>query len=141
MSRPIETVSLNSKIKERLSGIVKSVESSLRMKKRAQVILFRAAGNSQEETATQLNVSRVTVSKWTQRFLEEGSNGLTDKPGRGRKPNPKKDIKKYKNKGFEWEEIQEIFAERGYKKSYIGKIIIDLIREKKRGSKQRLSHS
>ena len=36
--------------------------------------------------AATIGISRRFVDKWAQRFLEQGVEGLADKPGRGRVP-------------------------------------------------------
>jgi hypothetical protein len=53
---------------------------------RARIILLTAAGGSDLAVAEQLRINRHTVRLWRQRFTEKGLNGLTDTPGRGRKP-------------------------------------------------------
>lgn len=52
---------------------------------RAWIILNRADGLSQQETADKVGVSRPVVIDWEQRFQEAGLAGLTDAKGRGRK--------------------------------------------------------
>ncbi|WHZ25445.1 MAG: Mobile element protein [Nitrospira sp.] len=53
---------------------------------RARIILLTAAGGSDLAVAEQLRINRHTVRLWRQRFAEKGLEGLTDTPGRGRKP-------------------------------------------------------
>jgi len=53
---------------------------------RAQIILHRAAGLSQEETARQVGVNRPVVGLWERRFARAGLAGLAEAKGRGRKP-------------------------------------------------------
>lgn len=53
---------------------------------RARIILLTAAGGSDLAVANQLRINRHTVRLWRQRFAEKGLAGLTDSPGRGRKP-------------------------------------------------------
>ena len=64
---------------------VKAPTASKRDSERAQVILLRASGMSQEEVAVELGCSSPMVSKWTARYRRDGLDGLKDKPGRGRK--------------------------------------------------------
>lgn len=85
MSRPITSISLSDLDKERLVSKMKREGVSGRWKIRAKIILMRGAGISQSETSEQLNVSRVTISKWTKRFAVMGPLGLNDMEGRGRK--------------------------------------------------------
>ncbi|MCK9988539.1 MAG: hypothetical protein AzoDbin1_05011 [Azoarcus sp.] len=53
---------------------------------RAQIVLRAADGLTQQAIADELRVSRVTVNHWRRRFVEQRLAGLTDAPGRGRKP-------------------------------------------------------
>src|SRR5262249_56468380 len=53
---------------------------------RAQIILHRAEGLSQEETARWVGVNRPVVVLWEKRFMQAGLAGLADAKGRGRKP-------------------------------------------------------
>ena len=52
---------------------------------RAAIVLRKADGMRQEDIAAELNVSRVAISKWTNRFVAHGMAGLVDQAGRGRK--------------------------------------------------------
>lgn len=65
---------------------VKAPTVSKRDSFRASIILKRAAGLKQSETAEALRCSEAHVSRWTARFRREGLAGLRDAPGRGRKP-------------------------------------------------------
>lgn len=74
---------------------VRSPKASKRDSLRAEIVLLRADGMAQRDVASRLNVSHTTVSKWTQRFEEQGLEGLNDAPGRGRKPSiPAEKLKK-----------------------------------------------
>src|SRR5581483_3285668 len=53
---------------------------------RARIILLTAAGGSDLAVAGQLGINRHTVRLWRQRFAAKGLAGLTETPGRGRKP-------------------------------------------------------
>jgi transposase len=54
--------------------------------RRARMILLLAEGRSITAIAATVGISRRFVYKWAQRFLEQGVEGLADKPGRGRVP-------------------------------------------------------
>jgi biotin operon repressor len=56
--------------------------------RRARMILLLADGVSITAIAATVGISRRFVYKWAQRFLEQGVEGLADKPGRGRVPRP-----------------------------------------------------
>ena len=53
--------------------------------RRGRMILLLADGMTITDIATMVGISRRFVYKWVQRFLAEGVEGLTDKPGRGRR--------------------------------------------------------
>ena len=53
---------------------------------RAGIVLARAEGLSKKQTALRFRVSEVTVQLWTDRYRQNGLDGLRDRPGRGRKP-------------------------------------------------------
>ena len=54
--------------------------------KRAQIIPLRAEGQSLSAIARRLEIGRRIVRKWITRFLTRRLAGLSDQPGRGRKP-------------------------------------------------------
>ena len=51
--------------------------------RRGRIILLLADGVPISAIATTVGISRRFVYKWVQRFLEQGVEGLADKPGRG----------------------------------------------------------
>ena len=51
--------------------------------RRGRIILLLADGRTISTIAATVGISRRFVYKWVQRFLEEGVEGLADKPGRG----------------------------------------------------------
>ena len=61
--------------------------------RRAWIILNRANGISQAETARKVGVNRPVVVHWEQRFRKAGLAGLTDAKGRGRKPSIASDVR------------------------------------------------
>ena len=56
--------------------------------RRGRILLLVAARVPITDIAAMVGVSRRFVYKWAQRFLEQGVEGLADKPGRGRVPRP-----------------------------------------------------
>lgn len=56
-----------------------------RIKQRLHILLLYKEKKPQREIARTLHISLGIVNFWIQRFAEEGFNGLSDKPGRGRK--------------------------------------------------------
>ena len=58
-----------------------------RLAERCQIILQAAAGQTNEQIAQALGLTRQKVARWRERFLQSGRAGLEkDAPGRGRKP-------------------------------------------------------
>ena len=51
--------------------------------RRGRIILLVADGMPISDVAATVGISRRFVYKWVQRFLANGMEGLTDKPGRG----------------------------------------------------------
>lgn len=56
------------------------------MARRYRVVLCVADGLSLVASAREVGMTEKHVRKWLKRFLEEGHEGLKDRPGRGRKP-------------------------------------------------------
>ena len=56
--------------------------------RRARIVLLLADGMTITDIAATVGMSRRHVYKWLQRFVQEGVEGLTDKPGRGHRHVP-----------------------------------------------------
>ena len=56
--------------------------------RRARIILLLADGVTITDIAATVGLSRRHTYKWIQRFVQEGLEGLEDKPGRGRRLGP-----------------------------------------------------
>jgi transcriptional regulator with XRE-family HTH domain len=69
-----------------LRGIISRFTVAYRENRLAWIILNRADGLSQLQTAAKVGVARPVVIKWEQRFRKAGMAGLADSKGRGRKP-------------------------------------------------------
>lgn len=78
-------MSITSEQRRALRTIVNQPSAAQRDHQRAKIILLRADGLSQAETAERLGVSRPVVIQWEQRFQRAGLAGLADASGRGRK--------------------------------------------------------
>ena len=59
---------------------------SVRDRRRAEIILLSAQGLTQQQIAERLGISRLQVNRWVGRFALRPAGGLSDAPGRGRKP-------------------------------------------------------
>jgi hypothetical protein len=57
--------------------------------RRARLLLLLADGLTITEAAATVGLSRRHTYKWIQRFMQEGLEGLVDKPGRGHRPEPR----------------------------------------------------
>lgn len=85
MARPIRLLVITSEQRRELRAIINRPTAAYRENRRAWMILNRANGLSQTQTAAEVGVSRPVVVKWEQRFRNAGLAGLTDSKGRGRK--------------------------------------------------------
>src|SRR2546428_11774402 len=56
--------------------------------RRARLLLLLADGMTITDAAAAVDLSRRHAYKWIQRFLQEGLDGLVDKPGRGLRLRP-----------------------------------------------------
>ena len=56
--------------------------------RRARIVLLLADGATITDVAATVGISRRFVYKWVKRFLQEGLEGLQDKPGPGRRIEP-----------------------------------------------------
>ena len=56
--------------------------------RRARLLLLLADGMTITDAAASVGLSRRHTYKWIQRFMQEGLEGLHDKPGRGRRIEP-----------------------------------------------------
>jgi hypothetical protein len=57
--------------------------------RRARLLLLLADGMTITEAAATVGLSRRHTYKWIQRFMQEGLEGLVDKPGRGHRQVPR----------------------------------------------------
>ena len=86
MSRPIRSLEISAEQRRSLRQIINQPTASQRDVRRAWIILHRADGLSQLETARRLHINRPVAGHWEKRFRKDGLAGLRDAPGRGRKP-------------------------------------------------------
>lgn len=71
---------------EELQAYTRGRTTSARVVERANIILLAAQGRQDIEIATELELTRQTVSRWRKRFIAKGIAGiLTDAPRSGRK--------------------------------------------------------
>ncbi|MDE5881061.1 MAG: helix-turn-helix domain-containing protein [Muribaculaceae bacterium] len=56
------------------------------MQKRSRIVLDKADGLPSKEIADRLSCSEHKVNRWVKWYLEQGIDGLRNKPGQGAKP-------------------------------------------------------
>src|ERR1043165_7447748 len=94
MPRPVKTLAVSDAQRGELRAIVNSPTSTFRQNRRAWVILNRANGLSQEQTAGETGLSRQAVNRWESRFIKAGLAGLEEGRRSGRKPTIDSEIRK-----------------------------------------------
>jgi len=65
---------------------VRAGTASVRDRRRSEIILLSAEGLTQQQIAERMGISRLQVNRWVGRFARQRLAGLSDAPGRGRKP-------------------------------------------------------
>lgn len=79
-------ITLSAKEKKTLEKLVRSNTASVRLARRANIILLAAAGLENKAIAEQLNTGRIQVGRWRQRYAEGGLAAIEqDLPRGGRK--------------------------------------------------------
>jgi transposase len=86
MGRPIEPLEISGGQRRELERIANAPTSEQRLARRARIVLLRAEGRSQIETAAEVGVNRPVVIRWERSFARLGVAGLEEAPGRGIKP-------------------------------------------------------
>lgn len=91
MARPIRPLIIDAEQRKELTRLIQRPKATQREVRRAAIILGRADGLSQEQTAQRLAVNRPVVVKWENRFRDEGIGGLSEarRPGRNPSIDPK----------------------------------------------------
>ena len=80
------TLRLTPRERHTLIAWQRSTTITLGRARRARIILLLADGMPIAHIAATVGISRRFVYKWAKRFLEEGIEGLTDRPARGFSP-------------------------------------------------------
>lgn len=84
MSRPkLDFTATQEQIVE-LQRLVKAPATPQNLARRARIVLLAAESRDNDEIASELKTSRVTVGLWRQRFLDFGLAGLNEAPRPGR---------------------------------------------------------
>lgn len=77
------TIRLTPAERQRLLAWQRATTISAGRARRGRIILLVADRMPISDVATTVGISRRFVYKWVQRFVQEGLEGLADKPGRG----------------------------------------------------------
>jgi transposase len=85
MARSVSKLELSERQRREVTRWVRAPTATQREVRRARIVLLRAEGKTQEQTAKEVGVNRPVVALWEQRFRRAGIAGLTDAKGRGRK--------------------------------------------------------
>jgi len=90
MGKQIRVIQLTETEKNYLITIINKRTSPQQMVLRAKIILMTSNGDSVSDIMKKLDTTKVTISKWKNRFLKKGLDGLSDlnRPGRALKYGP-----------------------------------------------------
>ena len=80
------TIHLTPAQRQTLLAWQRSTTISAGLARRSRSILLLADGVTITDIAAAVGMSRRHIYKWVQRFVQQGLEGLQDKPGRGRPP-------------------------------------------------------
>ena len=80
MGRPLVELTLTDDERSELRGWARRPTTAQAHALRASIVLACSDGRSNGEIANELGVTRQTVGKWRQRFLENRLDGLADAP-------------------------------------------------------------
>ena len=89
--RAAPTIVLTEAERKRLTQLAKSRTVSVRLARRAQMVLLAAAGQHNDAIAETLKIGRVQVGRWRERYARGGLAAITQDLPRGGRP-PKVDV-------------------------------------------------
>ena len=84
VARPKLPLVVSAEQRSELQRLTKAPGTAQKMVRRAQIVLLAADGKANDEIASALKTSRVTVGMWRQRFVDLGLAGLAEAPRPGR---------------------------------------------------------
>jgi transposase len=84
--RVAPVVALSDEQEAELAKLARSKRTSVRLAQRAQIVLLAAQGMMNKDIAEQLGVGRVQVSRWRERYVEFGLEGIERDLPRGAPP-------------------------------------------------------
>lgn len=79
---------LSQRERTQIETMIDDRQTTKRLRLRCRIVLASADGLGNDQIASELGTSKVTVALWRKRFIEGGIDGLLDRPGRGRVANP-----------------------------------------------------
>lgn len=91
--RVAAVVALSDEEEAKLTKLVRSKRTSVRLSQRAHIVLLAAQGLRNKEIAERLGVGRVQVARWRERYIESGLAGIERDLPRGAPPT-KVDVQK-----------------------------------------------
>jgi transposase len=84
--RVAPTIVLSSQEQTMLSRLAKSKTTSVRLARRAQIVLLAAAGMHNDAIAEELDLGRVQVGRWRARYAQGGLEAIEKDRPRGGRP-------------------------------------------------------
>jgi transposase len=84
--RVAPTIELTTAQERELTRLVRSKRTSVRLAQRARIVLLAAKGAQNKEIAQRLGIGRVQVSRWRERYLQAGFQGIERDLPRGAPP-------------------------------------------------------
>jgi hypothetical protein len=78
------SIALTGDCRRELRAWQRSTTIPMGLARRGQIILLLSSGVSVSEVSRTVGMERPHVYKWARRFIQNGIDGLSDKPGRGR---------------------------------------------------------
>lgn len=79
-------ISLTSEQRESLESLLRRQKTPVGLAKRARTVLLLSEGKSFSQTSERVGLGERHLRKWARRFIEQGVEGLQDRPRPGRVP-------------------------------------------------------
>jgi transposase-like protein len=79
-------ISLTREQRETLGGLLRRQKTPVGLAKRARAILLLAQGERFSQAAERVGLGERHLRKWARRFIEQGVEGLQERPRPGRVP-------------------------------------------------------
>jgi transposase len=102
MARSAPAIVLDRKVQSKLDSWAQASSTPQSLAVRSRIVLGAAAGLSNQQIATDLDIPQVTVGKWRRSFALQGLDGLQDAPRSGRPP---------KHDAAVWQKVQTLVCQ------------------------------